>query len=118
MDCTHIRAVLCKLATGSSNFKNLTIYLKVFSDLFHVTRTCRKTFVRKINFFKHRRWQRLKLHLIIYNNKTKYGIGYVKVECIDKEFKVQCNPNKVFVFKVRDLFLLANGYLPGSSWRK
>jgi len=26
--------------------------------------------------------------------KANHGVGYVKVDCIDKEFKVQCNPNK------------------------
>jgi len=28
--------------------------------------------------------------------KPNHGIGYVKVECIDKEFKVQCNPKHGF----------------------
>lgn len=28
--------------------------------------------------------------------KPNHGIGYVKVECIDKEFKVQCNPRTGF----------------------
>ena len=26
--------------------------------------------------------------------KANHGVGYVKVDCIDKEFKAQCNPNK------------------------
>lgn len=28
--------------------------------------------------------------------KSNHGIGYVKVECIDKEFNTQCNPNHGF----------------------
>ncbi len=28
--------------------------------------------------------------------KANHGVGYVKVECIDKEFKVQCNPSHGF----------------------
>jgi ribosome-binding ATPase len=28
--------------------------------------------------------------------KANHGVGYVKVECIDKEFNVQCNPNHGF----------------------
>ena len=26
--------------------------------------------------------------------KPNYGVGYVKIDCIDKEFKVRCNPHK------------------------
>ena len=28
--------------------------------------------------------------------KANHGVGYVRVECIDKEFNTQCNPNKGF----------------------
>ena len=28
--------------------------------------------------------------------KANHGVGYVKVDCIDKEFNTQCNPNKGF----------------------
>src|SRR3989338_6474207 len=28
--------------------------------------------------------------------KANQGVGYVKIDCIDKEFKVQCNPNHGF----------------------
>ena len=28
--------------------------------------------------------------------KANHGVGYVKVDCIDKEFKVQCMPNHGF----------------------
>jgi ribosome-binding ATPase YchF (GTP1/OBG family) len=28
--------------------------------------------------------------------KANHGVGYVKVDCIDKEFKTQCNPNHGF----------------------
>ena len=28
--------------------------------------------------------------------KANHGVGYVKVECIDKEFNVQCQPNHGF----------------------
>tara|TARA_Y100000034_G_scaffold89023_1_gene106981 strand:- start:4585 stop:5766 length:1182 start_codon:yes stop_codon:yes gene_type:complete len=28
--------------------------------------------------------------------KANHGIGYVKIDCIDKEFKTQCNPNHGF----------------------
>jgi hypothetical protein len=31
--------------------------------------------------------------------KPNEGIGYVKIECIDKEFKVQCNPRTGFCIK-------------------
>ena len=28
--------------------------------------------------------------------KPNHGVGYVKVECIDKEFNAKCNPNHGF----------------------
>jgi len=28
--------------------------------------------------------------------KANHGVGYVKIECIDKEFNTQCNPNHGF----------------------
>ena len=51
--------------------------------------------------------------------KPNHGIGYVKVECIDKEFNTQCNPNKGFCishqrFVSIDLMDVA-GLVPGAS---
>lgn len=51
--------------------------------------------------------------------KPNHGIGYVKVECIDNEFNVQCNPNKGFCinhqrFVPVDLMDVA-GLVPGAS---
>ena len=51
--------------------------------------------------------------------KANHGIGYVKVECIDKEFNVQCNPNKGFCiahqrFVSVELMDVA-GLVPGAS---
>ena len=51
--------------------------------------------------------------------KPNHGIGYVKVECIDKEFNTQCNPNKGFCishqrFVSIDLIDVA-GLVPGAS---
>lgn len=51
--------------------------------------------------------------------KPNHGVGYVKVECIDKEFKVQCNPNHGFCinhwrFVPVDLMDVA-GLVPGAS---
>ncbi len=51
--------------------------------------------------------------------KPNHGIGYVRVECIDKEFNVQCNPNKGFCishqrFVSIDLMDVA-GLVPGAS---
>ncbi len=51
--------------------------------------------------------------------KPNHGIGYVKVECIDKEFNVQCNPNKGFCinhqrFVSVELMDVA-GLVPGAS---
>ncbi len=48
-----------------------------------------------------------------------HGIGYVKVECIDKEFNTQCNPNKGFCinhqrFVPVELMDVA-GLVPGAS---
>ncbi|MEK6829378.1 MAG: redox-regulated ATPase YchF [Nanoarchaeota archaeon] len=31
--------------------------------------------------------------------KANHGVGYVKIECIDKEFKTKCNPNHGFCIK-------------------
>ena len=31
--------------------------------------------------------------------KPNHGVGYVKIDCIDKEFGVQCNPNHGFCIK-------------------
>src|SRR3989344_27885 len=31
--------------------------------------------------------------------KPNHGIGYVKIDCIDKEFGVQCNPSKGYCIK-------------------
>ena len=51
--------------------------------------------------------------------KANHGIGYVRVECIDKEFNTQCNPNKGFCishqrFVSIDLMDVA-GLVPGAS---
>ncbi len=51
--------------------------------------------------------------------KPNHGVGYVKVDCIDKEFKVQCNPSHGFCidgkrFVPVDLMDVA-GLVPGAS---
>ncbi len=51
--------------------------------------------------------------------KPNHGIGYVHVECIDKEFNTQCNPAKGFCishqrFVPIDLMDVA-GLVPGAS---
>jgi len=51
--------------------------------------------------------------------KANHGIGYVKVDCIDKEFKTQCNPNHGFCIHSKrfvpiDLMDVA-GLVPGAS---
>ena len=51
--------------------------------------------------------------------KANHGVGYIKVECIDKEFGVQCNPNHGFCinnwrFVPVDLMHVA-GLVPGAS---
>ncbi|MFQ5531858.1 MAG: redox-regulated ATPase YchF [Candidatus Nanoarchaeia archaeon] len=51
--------------------------------------------------------------------KANHGVGYVKVDCIDKEFKVQCNPNHGFCIKNHrfvpvDITDVA-GLVPGAS---
>jgi len=51
--------------------------------------------------------------------KPNHGIGYVKVECIDKEFNTQCNPNHGFCinhnrFVPVELMDVA-GLVPGAS---
>lgn len=51
--------------------------------------------------------------------KPNHGVGYVKIECIDKDFKVQCNPNHGFCiehwrFVPIDLMDVA-GLVPGAS---
>ena len=51
--------------------------------------------------------------------KPNHGIGYVRVECIDKEFNTQCNPNKGFCishqrFVPVELMDVA-GLVPGAS---
>jgi len=51
--------------------------------------------------------------------KPNHGIGYVKVECIDKEFNTQCNPQHGFCinhhrFVPIDLMDVA-GLVPGAS---
>src|SRR3989338_8556493 len=54
--------------------------------------------------------------------KPNHGVGYVKVECIDKEFKVQCQPSHGFCinhfrFVPVDLMDVA-GLVPGASeWK-
>ena len=51
--------------------------------------------------------------------KANHGVGYVRVDCIDKEFKAQCNPNHGFCinhqrFVPIDLMDVA-GLVPGAS---
>jgi ribosome-binding ATPase len=51
--------------------------------------------------------------------KANHGVGYVKVDCIDKEFNTQCNPNHGFCIKHNrfvpvDLMDVA-GLVPGAS---
>ncbi len=51
--------------------------------------------------------------------KANHGVGYVKVDCIDKEFKTQCNPSHGFCinhqrFVPVDLMDVA-GLVPGAS---
>jgi ribosome-binding ATPase len=51
--------------------------------------------------------------------KPNHGIGYVKVDCIDKEFNTQCNPNHGFCLNHKrfvpiDLMDVA-GLVPGAS---
>lgn len=51
--------------------------------------------------------------------KANHGVGYVKVDCIDKEFNVQCNPSHGFCIKNKrfvsvDLMDVA-GLVPGAS---
>lgn len=51
--------------------------------------------------------------------KANHGVGYVKIECIDKEFNVQCNPNYGFCINHKrfvpvDLMDVA-GLVPGAS---
>jgi len=51
--------------------------------------------------------------------KANHGVGYVRVECIDKEFKTQCTPNHGFCinhqrFVPIDLMDVA-GLVPGAS---
>lgn len=51
--------------------------------------------------------------------KPNHGVGYVKVDCIDKEFNTQCNPNHGFCLNHKrfvpvDLMDVA-GLVPGAS---
>lgn len=51
--------------------------------------------------------------------KPNHGVGYVKVDCIDKEFNAQCNPNHGFCINHKrfvpiDLMDVA-GLVPGAS---
>jgi ribosome-binding ATPase YchF (GTP1/OBG family) len=51
--------------------------------------------------------------------KANHGVGYVKVDCIDKEFNTQCNPNHGFCINHKrfvpiDLMDVA-GLVPGAS---
>ncbi len=51
--------------------------------------------------------------------KSNHGIGYVKVDCIDKEFGVQCNPNHGFCIKGKRFvpveIMDVAGLVPGAS---
>jgi len=51
--------------------------------------------------------------------KPNHGVGYVKIDCIDKQFGVQCNPNHGFCIKGKrfvpvDILDVA-GLVPGAS---
>jgi ribosome-binding ATPase YchF (GTP1/OBG family) len=51
--------------------------------------------------------------------KPNHGVGYIKVDCIDKEFNTQCNPNHGFCIEHKrfvpiDLMDVA-GLVPGAS---
>ncbi|MEK6906375.1 MAG: redox-regulated ATPase YchF [Nanoarchaeota archaeon] len=51
--------------------------------------------------------------------KPNHGVGYVKIDCIDKEFNAKCNPNHGFCIKHKrfvpvDLMDVA-GLVPGAS---
>ena len=51
--------------------------------------------------------------------KPNHGVGYVKIDCIDKDFGVQCNPNHGFCIKSKrfvpvDILDVA-GLVPGAS---
>lgn len=51
--------------------------------------------------------------------KANHGVGYVKIDCIDKEFNTQCNPNHGFCIRHKrfvpvDLMDVA-GLVPGAS---
>ena len=51
--------------------------------------------------------------------KANHGVGYVKVDCIDKEFNTQCNPNHGYCINHKrfvpvDLMDVA-GLVPGAS---
>ncbi len=51
--------------------------------------------------------------------KSNHGIGYVKVDCIDKEFSVQCQPNHGFCIKGKRFvpveIMDVAGLVPGAS---
>ena len=51
--------------------------------------------------------------------KPNHGIAYVKVDCIDKEFDVQCNPSQGFCINhqrfVRVELMDVAGLVPGAS---
>lgn len=51
--------------------------------------------------------------------KANHGVGYVKIECIDKEFKAQCNPNHGFCIQGQRFvpveIMDVAGLVPGAS---
>lgn len=51
--------------------------------------------------------------------KPNRGVGYVKIDCIDKEFKVQCNPNHGFCINHKRFIPIelmdVAGLVPGAS---
>ena len=51
--------------------------------------------------------------------KANHGVGYVKIDCIDKEFNVQCNPNHGFCIHGKRFvpveILDVAGLVPGAS---
>ncbi len=79
-----------------------------------------KPSVGKSTFFKASTLAEVEIALYPFTTiKPNHGVGYVKVDCIDKEFNVQCNPNHGFCINHKrfvpvDLMDVA-GLVPGAS---
>ncbi len=80
----------------------------------------RKPSVGKSTFFKAATLAEVEIASYPFTTiKANHGIGYVKVECIDKEFKTQCNPSHGFCIEHQrfvpiELMDVA-GLVPGAS---